>query len=414
MRITRRARAPDFAARGAAIEAVLRYQACDDSTCLPPAGVREVLVPVGGGVPGAAAAPTAPSGAGLDGRLAGAARDPADAGADDAARPRPQPDALRLPAHLRHRRLLRRPARSRSRTAWLRCTCSASPPPSRPWASPRRSPAASSGRAAAAGGGAVHRRGDGRASLSSFGVYQLQPPASLMRWAGGSASGAAGALFMGLTMGVVAAPCVGPIVVGLLVFVGSRQDAGLGFALFFFLALGMGLPYLVLAVAAGSITACRAPASGWRGRSTSSADAVPGRLLRGAAAAGRMPPGPAGAVAARRHLPRGPRPRRPRPARLPACSAASAGGGAGDLACCAARPKPTAGRRSPRSIDTARQRRPAGAARVRRRVVHPVPRDGSHHLRPSRSGAEADRFRMVKADITEETDDDRGSPRRTA
>ena len=59
---------------------------------------------------------------------------------------------------------------------------------------------------------------------------------------------------MGLTMGVVAAPCVGPIVVGLLVFVGSRQDPGLGFLLFFFLALGMGLPYVVLAVAAGSLT----------------------------------------------------------------------------------------------------------------------------------------------------------------
>src|SRR4029078_1603438 len=77
-------------------------------------------------------------------------------------------------------------------------------------------------------------------SLSSFGVYQLQPPAVFRRWAGGSAGGgAAGALFMGLTMGVVAAPCVGPIVVGLLVFVGSRQDPGLGFLLLFFSQLVM-------------------------------------------------------------------------------------------------------------------------------------------------------------------------------
>ncbi|MFI4932892.1 MAG: thioredoxin fold domain-containing protein, partial [Burkholderiales bacterium] len=64
----------------------------------------------------------------------------------------------------------------------------------------------------------------------------------------------------GLTMGIVAAPCVGPIVVGLLIFVGSRQDAGLGFLLFFVLALGMGLPYLALAMAAGSIR--RLPRSG--------------------------------------------------------------------------------------------------------------------------------------------------------
>jgi thiol:disulfide interchange protein DsbD len=90
-------------------------------------------------------------------------------------------------------------------------------------------------------------------ALSSFGLYQLQPPAALMRWAGGAGSGMTGALFMGLTMGIVAAPCVGPIVLGLLVFVGSRQDALLGFALFFALALGMGFPYLGLAAAAGSI-----------------------------------------------------------------------------------------------------------------------------------------------------------------
>jgi thiol:disulfide interchange protein DsbD len=90
-------------------------------------------------------------------------------------------------------------------------------------------------------------------ALSSFGIYQLQPPAALLRWAGASGTGVFGALFMGLTMGIVAAPCVGPIVLGLLVFVGSRQDPLLGLLLFFFLALGMGAPYLALAMAAGSI-----------------------------------------------------------------------------------------------------------------------------------------------------------------
>jgi len=90
-------------------------------------------------------------------------------------------------------------------------------------------------------------------ALGSFGVYQLRPPAIILRWVGGATTGAAGALFMGLTMGIVAAPCVGPIVVGLLIFVGSRQDVGLGFLLFFVLALGMGLPYLALAMAAGSL-----------------------------------------------------------------------------------------------------------------------------------------------------------------
>jgi thiol:disulfide interchange protein DsbD len=90
-------------------------------------------------------------------------------------------------------------------------------------------------------------------AASSFGVFQLQPPASVMRWVGTTGGGAAGALFMGLTMGIVAAPCVGPIVLGLLVFVGSRQDMLLGFLLFFALAVGMGAPYVFLAMAAGSI-----------------------------------------------------------------------------------------------------------------------------------------------------------------
>lgn len=97
-------------------------------------------------------------------------------------------------------------------------------------------------------------------ALGSFGVYQIRPPVVLLRLAGGSTAGAAGALFMGLTMGVVAAPCVGPILAGLMVFVGSRQDVWLGGALFFCLALGMGAPYVALALAAGSLQ--RLPRSG--------------------------------------------------------------------------------------------------------------------------------------------------------
>jgi len=92
-------------------------------------------------------------------------------------------------------------------------------------------------------------------ALSSFGVYQLQPPAWVMQRVSGSVQGVFGSFFMGVTMGVVAAPCVGPVVLGLLLFVGSRHSGVLGFELFFALGLGMGLPYLALAVAAGSIKA---------------------------------------------------------------------------------------------------------------------------------------------------------------
>jgi thiol:disulfide interchange protein DsbD len=97
-------------------------------------------------------------------------------------------------------------------------------------------------------------------ALSSFGFYTLQPPRWMLQKAGAAVGGVTGALFMGLTMGVVAAPCVGPIVVGLLLLVGARGDAGLGFLLFFVLALGLGAPYVALGAAAGSMS--RLPRSG--------------------------------------------------------------------------------------------------------------------------------------------------------
>jgi thiol:disulfide interchange protein DsbD len=97
-------------------------------------------------------------------------------------------------------------------------------------------------------------------AASNFGVYQLSAPAVLTQRFGRTSTGLAGALFMGCTMGIVAAPCVGPIIVALLLFVATRQDAALGFALFFALALGMGAPYVALAMAAGSIK--RLPRSG--------------------------------------------------------------------------------------------------------------------------------------------------------
>ena len=90
-------------------------------------------------------------------------------------------------------------------------------------------------------------------ALSSFGVFALQPPQWLMNRAGVARPGYAGALLMGLGMGVVAAPCIGPIVVGLLLMVERSENPLVGFALFFTLAVGLGLPYVALALAAGSI-----------------------------------------------------------------------------------------------------------------------------------------------------------------
>jgi thioredoxin:protein disulfide reductase len=97
-------------------------------------------------------------------------------------------------------------------------------------------------------------------ALSMFDVYELRMPAFLNRLAGASRKGFAGTLLMGLSVGIVAAPCIGPFVLGLLTYVGDRGSAILGFSLFFVLALGLGVPFLILGLFSGSIR--RLPRSG--------------------------------------------------------------------------------------------------------------------------------------------------------
>ena len=90
-------------------------------------------------------------------------------------------------------------------------------------------------------------------SLSMFGVYEFKLPDSFVNKAGGAKAGLFGAFFMGLTMGIVAAPCIGPFVLGLVTYVAAKQDPFFGFLLFFVLAVGLGTPYLFLAVFSGKI-----------------------------------------------------------------------------------------------------------------------------------------------------------------
>ncbi len=96
-------------------------------------------------------------------------------------------------------------------------------------------------------------------SASMFGAWEIRPPAWAMQASGGR-SGMLGALIMGLLMGIIAAPCIGPFVIGLLTFVGQKGDPVFGFFVFFALAAGLGLPYLLLGTFTGLIN--RLPASG--------------------------------------------------------------------------------------------------------------------------------------------------------
>ncbi|MGQ9456545.1 MAG: cytochrome c biogenesis protein CcdA [Armatimonadota bacterium] len=83
-------------------------------------------------------------------------------------------------------------------------------------------------------------------ALSMFGLYEIRPPAFITERASGR-TGILGALVMGLIFGIVAAPCVGPAVLGLMLYVAKLGKPAIGFMLFFALSLGIGTPLFFLA-----------------------------------------------------------------------------------------------------------------------------------------------------------------------
>jgi thiol:disulfide interchange protein len=87
---------------------------------------------------------------------------------------------------------------------------------------------------------------------SMFGLFVINPPSFILQQ-NSAKKGVLGALVMGALLGIVAAPCVGPVVAALLVYVGAKANVALGFLLFFVLSLGLGLPYLILGTLSGSL-----------------------------------------------------------------------------------------------------------------------------------------------------------------
>jgi thioredoxin:protein disulfide reductase len=97
-------------------------------------------------------------------------------------------------------------------------------------------------------------------ATSFFGLWEIRVPSGLTRLASKDIGGYFGTFFMGLTLGIVAAPCLGPFILGLLTYVGQKGDPFLGFLYFFVLSIGMGLPLAVLAMFSGALE--RLPMSG--------------------------------------------------------------------------------------------------------------------------------------------------------
>ncbi|MCG3201916.1 MAG: Thiol:disulfide interchange protein DsbD [Gammaproteobacteria bacterium] len=95
-------------------------------------------------------------------------------------------------------------------------------------------------------------------ALSMFGLYDLQLPASWQsrlahlsqRQRVGSLSGVA---VMGVLSAVIVGPCVAPPLAGALVYIGQSGDALLGGAALFAMAMGMGMPLLVVGASAGHL-----------------------------------------------------------------------------------------------------------------------------------------------------------------
>ena len=79
---------------------------------------------------------------------------------------------------------------------------------------------------------------------SMFGAWEFRVPQFIANKSGGRA-GVAGAAVMGLFVGIVAAPCVGPVVVALFTLVAGIGKPLIGFVMFAALALGLGSPYLI-------------------------------------------------------------------------------------------------------------------------------------------------------------------------
>ena len=86
-------------------------------------------------------------------------------------------------------------------------------------------------------------------ALGMFGVFELQAPSWIRnKFQVSTGHGYVTAFGSGLMAGVVASPCVGPVLVGLLTYVAGLQNALQGFLLLFTFAMGLGFIFLLLGI----------------------------------------------------------------------------------------------------------------------------------------------------------------------
>ncbi|MCS6837479.1 MAG: thioredoxin family protein [Bdellovibrionaceae bacterium] len=93
-------------------------------------------------------------------------------------------------------------------------------------------------------------------ALSSFGVFEVTLPSQWHLWLQQLTMGQGGwvaVLFTGMVSGLIAGPCLGPVLIGILTYVAQTQNGVLGFWALFFFALGMGQLLLLIGLSAGIV-----------------------------------------------------------------------------------------------------------------------------------------------------------------
>lgn len=95
-------------------------------------------------------------------------------------------------------------------------------------------------------------------ALSMFGVYELQLPSSLQARAAELGNRLPGGSFtsvfaMGAVSSLVLGPCIAPPLAGALVYIGQTGDVVLGASALFSMAIGLGVPLMIVGASAASL-----------------------------------------------------------------------------------------------------------------------------------------------------------------
>lgn len=81
-------------------------------------------------------------------------------------------------------------------------------------------------------------------AASMFGAFEFMLPSGVSnRLARVGGAGYGGAFLIGLVSGLVAAPCTGPVLTGILLWIGKTRSAALGSLVLFAFSIGLGIPF---------------------------------------------------------------------------------------------------------------------------------------------------------------------------